>query len=145
MDAPLWPDDPFNLQRFVDAQSPVYERVCSELRNGRKQSHWMWFVFPQLEGLGHSHLAEKFAISSRAEAQAYLEHPVLGPRLRACSELVTLVEGKTIQQIFGTPDDLKFHSSMTLFACVADDHQIFDEALDKYFAGERDRLTLALL
>lgn len=141
----LSPDDPFYLQRFVDAQDPVYEQVSSELRNGRKQSHWMWFIFPQLKGLGHSHLAEKFAISSRAEAQAYLAHSILGPRLYACSKLVTLIEGKTIQQIFGTPDDLKFHSSMTLFACVAADHQVFDDALDKYFTGERDRLTLALL
>lgn len=135
-------DDPFNLQRFVDAQNPVYERVCSELRSGRKQSHWMWFMFPQITGLGHSHQAKKFAISSRAEAQAYLQHPVLGPRLRACSQLVTLIEGKTIQQIFGSPDDLKFRSSMTLFTCVAVDHQVFDAALNKYFNGERDRLTL---
>ena len=139
------PDDPFNLQRFVDAQSPVYERVCSELRDGRKQSHWMWFIFPQLKGLGHSHLAQKFAISSRAETQAYLEHPLLGPRLRACSLLVTQIEGKTVQQIFGSPDDLKFHSSMTLFARVATDHQVFDDALNKYFDGEADRLTLLRL
>ena len=139
------PDDPFNLQRFVDAQHPVYQQVCFELRSGRKQSHWMWFIFPQLKGLGHSQLAKKFAISSRAEAQAYLEHPVLGSRLRACSTLVTLIESPTIQQIFGTPDDLKFHSSMTLFARVAADHQVFDDALNKYFAGEPDQRTLLRL
>lgn len=141
MDA-LSPDDPFDLQRFVDAQYPGYGEVCSELQRGQKTSHWMWFIFPQIMGLGHSHQAKKFAISSRAEAQAYLQHPVLGPRLRACSQLVTLIEGKTIQQIFGSPDDLKFRSSMTLFACVAADHQVFDAALNKYFNGERDRLTL---
>ena len=141
----LSPDDTFNLQRFVDAQNPVYEQACSELRSGRKQSHWMWFIFPQIKGLGRSHLADKFAIASRAEAQAYLEHPVLGPRLRACSQLVTLTDGKTIRQIFGSLDDLKFHSSMTLFARVATDHQIFDDALNKYFDGEPDRLTLLRL
>jgi uncharacterized protein (DUF1810 family) len=141
----LSPDDTFNLQRFVDAQNPVYEQAGSELRSGRKQSHWMWFIFPQIKGLGRSHLADKFAIASRAEAQAYLEHPVLGPRLRACSQLVTLTDGKTIRQIFGSLDDLKFHSSMTLFARVATDHQIFDDALNKYFDGEPDRLTLLRL
>jgi uncharacterized protein (DUF1810 family) len=141
----LLPDDPFNLQRFVDAQNPVYAQVCSELRGGQKRGHWMWFIFPQIKGLGYSHLAEKFAISSPAEAQAYLQHPILGPRLHECSRLATLIDGKTIQQIFGSPDDLKFRSSMTLFARAAAGDQVFDDALNKYFAGEPDRLTLALL
>ena len=141
----LSPDDPFDLQRFVDAQNPVYEQVCSELRCGQKRGHWIWFIFPQIKGLGYSHLAEKFGISSRAEAQAYLQHPVLGPRLCECSRLVTLIEGKTIHQIFGSPDDLKFRSSMTLFACATSDNQVFDDALNKYFGGEQDRLTLERL
>lgn len=136
------PDDPFNLQRFVDAQDPVYEQVRSELSSGQKSGHWMWFIFPQIKGLGRSPLAEKFAISSRAEAQAYLQHPILGPRLCECSRLVNLIDGKTIHQIFGSPDDLKFHSSMTLFARVASGNQVFADALNKYFGGEQDRLTL---
>lgn len=101
-------DDPYHLQHFVDAQDAVFEQVCKELRAGRKCSHWMWFVFPQLAGLGRSALAEKFAISSRAEAAAYLQHPVLGPRLRECSRLVTRVEGRSIEQIFGHPDHPNF-------------------------------------
>ena len=145
MDAQLRADNPFDLQRFIDAQNPVYDQVCSELHGGQKRGHWMWFIFPQIEGLGHSALAEKYAIASRAEALAYLRHPVLGPRLYECSQLVTLIEGKTIRQIFGTPDDLKFRSSMTLFTSTASDHQIFGDALNKYFAGERDPLTLARL
>ena len=109
-------NDPYDLQRFVDAQDPAFEQVCAELHAGRKRSHWMWFIFPQLKGLGHSETARKFAISSRQEAEAYLQHPILGPRLRRCTQLVTEVEGRSIEQIFGYPDDLKFHSSMTLFA-----------------------------
>ena len=138
-------DDHYNLQRFVDAQSPVFEDVCLELQEGRKSGHWMWFVFPQIEGLGSSPLARKFAISSREEAEAYLNHPILGPRLRHCTRLVTLVEGRSIDQIFGDPDDLKFHSSMTLFANATSDNQVFRGALDKYFGGELDRLTLERL
>ncbi len=137
--------DPFNLQRFVDAQAPLFELVFQELREGRKQSHWMWFSFPQLEGLGHSPTARKFAISSRKEAEAYLDHEVLGPRLRYCAHLVCLIEGRSIDQIFGYPDDLKFHSSMTLFSAVAADNQIFQDALRKYFAGAPDQLTLQRL
>ena len=136
---------PYNLQRFVDAQNPVYEQVCSELRAGRKSGHWMWFIFPQIKGLGHSHLASKFAISSREEAEAYLEHPILGPRLRECSRLVNLVEGRSIDEILGYPDDLKFRSSMTLFAHATSDNQVFKDALRKYFEGEFDRLTLERL
>lgn len=138
-------DDPYDLQRFVAAQAPVYEQVCAELRAGRKATHWMWFVFPQVEGLGRSATARKFAIASRAEAEAYLRHPLLGARLRECTRLVNLVEGRSIHEIFGSPDDLKFHSSMTLFARVAADDAVFTEALRKYFAGERDRLTLERL
>ena len=124
--------DPYDLQRFVDAQNPVYDKVRAELRDGSKRSHWMWFVFPQIEGLGFSPLARKFAISSLAEAAAYLQHPVLGPRLAECTELVNHVEGRTIEQIFGYPDDLKFRSSMTLFAQATTDNQVFKAALAKY-------------
>jgi len=137
--------DPFNLQRVVDAQNPVYDEVCAELRDGRKRGHWIWFVFPQLRGLGSSHMATVFGISSRQEAVAYSDHPVLGPRLRECTRLVNLVQGRVIGQIFGYPDDLKFRSSMTLFASVSSDSQVFKDALQKYFAGESDPLTLKRL
>lgn len=138
-------DDPYNLQRFVDAQAPVYERVVAELRQGQKQSHWMWFVFPQITGLGSSAMAQQFAISSRAEAEAYLAHPLLGPRLRDCTRLVTAVQSRAIEAILGNPDDLKFRSSMTLFASVTPDNKVFIDALDKYYDGERDRATLQRL
>src|SRR6202165_3427526 len=116
--------DPFELQRFVDAQAPVYQRVLAELRQGQKQSHWMWFVFPQLVGLGHSPMAARFAIASRDEAVAYLEHGILGPRLRQCTALVNAVQGRTIREILGSPDDLKFCSSMTLFGAVSSDPEL---------------------
>jgi len=138
-------NDPYDLQRFVDAQNPVYSQVCAELRAGQKESHWMWFVFPQLRGLGHTHMATKFGISSREEAEAYLAHPILGPRLRECTRLVNTVDGRSIEEVFGYPDDLKFRSSMTLFAAVASDKEVFRQALQKYFGGEPDRLTLKLL
>jgi len=138
-------NDPHNLQRFVDAQNAVFEQVCSELREGQKQGHWMWFIFPQLRGLGNSEVAIHFAITSRDEAQMYLKHSVLGPRIRECTRLVNLVEGRLINQIFGYPDDLKFRSSMTLFAAVTSENQIFNDALQKYFCGEPDRLTLERL
>jgi uncharacterized protein (DUF1810 family) len=139
-------NDPYNLQRFVDAQNPVYEQVRAELRRGQKTGHWMWFIFPQLRGLGYSHMATKFGISSRQEAEAYLEHPLLGPRLRECTRLVNLVEDCSINQIFGYPDDLKFRSSMSLFASVAgSDTQVFKDALQKYFGGELDDFTLQRL
>ena len=137
-------NDPFNLQRFVDSQRPIFDQVCSELRDGAKRSHWMWFIFPQIEGLGQSQLARKFAISSREEAKAYLEHPILGPRLIECTEFVNLIEGRTIERIFGYPDDLKFRSCMTLFANVSG-NQIFVDALRKYFKGESDPSTLQRL
>lgn len=131
-----------SLERFVEAQEPVIERVLGELRAGRKASHWMWFVFPQIRGLGHSPTAQRFAISSRAEAEAYLRHEVLGPRLRECTRLVNAVEGRRVEEIFGYPDHLKFHSCMTLFAHAAADNQVFLDALRKYFGGEYDPLTL---
>jgi uncharacterized protein (DUF1810 family) len=134
----------FDLQRFVDAQAPVYQRVLAELRQGHKQSHWMWFVFPQLAGLGHSAMARQFAIASRDEAVAYLEHAILGPRLRECTALVNAVEGCTIREIFGSPDDLKFCSSMTLFDAVFPDQE-FAEAIAKFYGGRLDRRTLDLL
>jgi len=130
-------NDPFNLQRFVDAQSPIFDQVCSELRGGAKRSHWMWFIFPQIEGLGYSQLARKFAISSREEAVAYLEHPILGPRLVECTTLVNLIEDRAIEQIFSYPDDLKFRSCMTLFADTTG-NQVFVDALSKYFKGKSD-------
>jgi len=136
--------DPFDLERFVGAQSPVYERVLAELRRGRKQSHWMWFIFPQLAGLGHSAMAQRFAIDSTEEARAYLAHGLLGPRLRECTALVNAVEGRTISEILGSPDDLKFCSSMTLFAAVSDETE-FSSAIAKYCGGTRDRRTLDLL
>jgi uncharacterized protein (DUF1810 family) len=134
--------DGFELERFVDAQDSVYEHVRSELRNGTKEGHWMWFVFPQLRGLGSSWMAERFGISSRAEAEAYLAHPVLGPRLVESTQLVNAIERRSIAQIFGSTDSLKFRSSMTLFAEVASHNSIFAEALRKYFGGIPDRLTL---
>jgi uncharacterized protein (DUF1810 family) len=138
-------NDQYHLQRFVDAQQPVFENVCAELRAGHKRSHWMWFVFPQIKGLGHSALARKFAISSLEEAKAYLEHPVLGPRLRECSRLVATVDGRLIDEIFGYPDDMKFCSSMTLFAQATSDNQVFNDCLRKYFGGEPDPSTLSQL
>ncbi|MBV8698329.1 MAG: DUF1810 domain-containing protein [Bradyrhizobium sp.] len=136
--------DPFDLQRFVDAQHDVYRQVAAELSAGRKRSHWMWFIFPQIAGLGFSAMAQRYAISSRGEAAAYLAHDILGPRLVECTRLVLSVEGKTIRTILGSPDDLKFRSSMTLFSAVSK-AQIFDQALAKYFAGEKDQATLDLL
>jgi uncharacterized protein (DUF1810 family) len=137
--------DAFQFSRFVDAQEPVFSEVLRELRAGRKSSHWMWFIFPQIEGLGHSSTARRFAIRSLDEAKAYLDHPVLGPRLRECTRLVNAVEGRTASKIFGYPDDLKFRSSMTLFAQASDDNAEFLAAIRKYFAGEFDALTLERL
>jgi uncharacterized protein (DUF1810 family) len=131
-----------DLRRFVEAQDPVYEQVLAELRAGSKRTHWMWFIFPQLRGLGSSAMAERYGIASRQEAEEYLRHPVLGPRLIECTRLVNAIEGRTIDEIFGYPDDLKFRSSMTLFAAVAVGQTEFQRALEKYFNGERDPLTL---
>ncbi|HEU0229549.1 MAG TPA: DUF1810 domain-containing protein [Burkholderiaceae bacterium] len=138
-------DDPHDLQRFVNAQEPVIEQVFQELRAGRKQSHWMWFVFPQIQGLGGSPMARRFAISSLDEARAYLRHPVLGERLRRCTRLVNAIEGCSLGQVMAYPDDLKFRSCMTLFAQAGEDVQVFADALDKYCGGEPDEKTLAIL
>jgi uncharacterized protein (DUF1810 family) len=137
--------DPYDLQCFVEAQAAVYPRVLAELRAGRKQSHWMWFIFPQIEGLGHSAMTQRYAIASRAEAAAYLSHDVLGPRLRECTALVNAVQGKSITDILGRPDDLKFRSSMTLFAHATSDNRAFTEAIRRYFDGVFDPATMARL
>ncbi|SAK64197.1 hypothetical protein AWB78_02233 [Caballeronia calidae] len=134
--------DPFDLQRFVDAQESVIDDVRAELSAGRKRTHWMWFVFPQIAGLGHSAMAQHYAISSCDEAKAYLAHPVLGARLVELTRIVNGVQGRGVDQIFGYPDDMKFHSSMTLFARTADDPDVFDEALRRYFGGQADDATL---
>ena len=136
--------DPFNLDRFVKAQALVYADVVSELTQGRKRSHWMWFIFPQIAGLGFSDMARRFAISSRDEAAAYLAHDVLGSRLIECVELVLAVDGKTINEILGSPDDLKFCSSMTLFKRVSD-NPLFERALRKFYGGEEDARTVDVL
>jgi uncharacterized protein (DUF1810 family) len=137
--------DPYALQRFVDAQRSVYAQVETELRAGRKESHWMWYIFPQIEGLGHSAMAQKYAISSLAEAAEYLNHPELGKRLRECTRLVTAINGRSIQDIFGYPDYLKFQSSITLFSHAGSDNQVFMDALRKYFRSEFDRRTVGRL
>ena len=142
----------FDLERFVDAQASVYEQVRQELASGEKRSHWMWFIFPQIQGLGSSPTARHFAIAGIDEAIAYLNHPVLGARLRECTGLVLALEGRSVSEVFGYPDDLKFHSSVTLFAAAAkrnptansDDH-VFQDVLTKYFSGEPDRATLVRL
>jgi uncharacterized protein (DUF1810 family) len=135
--------DPFNLERFVDAQAPVYDRVRRELAAGRKETHWMWVIFPQIEGLGHSATSIRFAIGSIDEAKAYLAHAVLGPRLKECAGLTLDVEGRTARDIFGPVDEMKFRSSMTLFAKAAPEEDVFQRCLNKYFAGEPDPATLA--
>jgi uncharacterized protein (DUF1810 family) len=137
--------DTFHLERFITAQEPVISQVLKELEQGQKESHWMWFVFPQLKGLGYSSTAQFYAIASREEARAYLGHPILGPRLRQCVELVNQVKNKSVEEIFGYPDDLKFHSSMTLFADAASDRQVFQTALEKFFQGTPDKRTLELI
>ncbi len=135
----------FDLERFVQAQDPVMAQVERELRAGRKQTHWMWFIFPQVAGLGHSATARHYAIGSRQEAAAYLAHPVLGPRLLTCTGLVTAVPDRSAHAIFGSPDDMKFHSCMTLFALVQPGTQAFQAALDRYFDGQADPATVQRL
>ena len=137
--------DPSDLHRFVAAQDPLIDQVRDELRRGAKRSHWMWFVFPQLRGLGHSSMARHYALSSPGEAGSYLAHPVLGRRLLDCTALVLAVPDRSANQIFGSPDDLKFRSSMTLFAEAAPDRAAFRDALDRFFAGRPDPRTLELL
>ncbi|MBK9307415.1 MAG: DUF1810 domain-containing protein [Nitrospira sp.] len=138
-------NDEYNLQRFLDAQEGVYDTALDELRAGRKSSHWIWFIFPQITGLGYSAMAQQFAISSLDEATAYLQHPTLGPRLRACTQLVLDVNGRSVEEIFGYPDHLKFRSCMTLFLTAAPDSTIFKDALLTYFDGQPDHLTLDIL
>jgi uncharacterized protein (DUF1810 family) len=137
--------DSFDLQRFVDAQDRVYDSVLAELRDGAKRSHWIWFVFPQLRGLGRSGTAQHYGISSLDEARAYLGHPVLGPRLRECTAQVAAIDGRSVDEIFGWPDNLKVRSSMTLFAHATDDDSDFRGVLDKFYGGEEDPATLELL
>ena len=131
----------FNLERFVEAQNGVYDTALAELRAGHKRTHWMWFIFPQVEGLGHSAMAQRYAIRSADEAAAYLAHPVLGPRLRACAAAVASHHDSGVDEIFGHPDNLKFRSSMTLFADVAPDEAIFQTCLDQFFDGRPDPAT----
>jgi uncharacterized protein (DUF1810 family) len=126
-------NDPFDLQRFIDAQEPIYGRVLTELRRGRKTTHWMWYVFPQMRGLGQSPMSDRYGISSEDEARAYLQHLVLGARLRECVSIVNGIEGHSAHDIFGYPDDLKFRSCLTLFSSVAPDDEVFSGALRKYF------------
>ena len=139
-------NDPFDLSRFTGAQEKIYGAVLDELRSGQKQTHWMWFIFPQIIGLGHSPTSKHYAIKSIEEARAYLDHPVLGPRLTECAETVLAVEGRSVSAIFGYPDDMKLKSSMTLFASVAGNpRSVFVRVLEKYFMGEQDGITLRLV
>jgi uncharacterized protein (DUF1810 family) len=140
------PQDPFDLERFVTAQAPVFDRALAELQAGRKRSHWMWFIFPQLRGLGFSTTARLYGIASLAEARAYLAHPQLGPRLESCTRDVLAIENRSLHDIFGTPDDMKFGSCMTLFSLAADgDDSSFRTALDRYCGGRQDERTMELL
>ena len=138
-------NDPFNLRRFVDAQAGSYAAVLDELRSGRKRAHWMWYIFPQIDGLGYSPTAKHYAIKSKAEAQGYLEHPVLGARLVECANILLDLEGRSASQIFGSPDDLKLRSSMTLFAAVNSQEPVFAQVLEKYYQGNHDSRTIELL
>jgi uncharacterized protein (DUF1810 family) len=137
--------DPHDLSRFVQAQADDYERALAEIRSGRKRSHWIWYIFPQIEGLGFSSMSRRYSIKSLAEARAYLDHPLLGPRLIECAEAAIGVEGRSASEIFGSPDDMKLKSCATLFASVSPPDSVFARLLDKYFQGERDGKTLQLL
>jgi uncharacterized protein (DUF1810 family) len=137
--------DPYELSRFVQAQRGDYDRALTELEGGRKRTHWIWYVFPQLDGLGMSAMSRRYAIKSLDEARAYLEHPVLGPRLIECAEAVLRLEGRSARDIFGSPDDLKMRSCATLFAAVSSPGSVFERLLDKYYDGRRDDKTLELL
>ena len=138
-------DDPFDLDRFVRAQAQTYTRALSELERGRKESHWMWWIFPQIDGLGSSPTSRTYSIKSEDEARAYLGHPVLGPRLIECSEAVLAVDEKSATEILGSPDDLKLKSSATLFGYISAPGSVFERILDKFYGGERDAATLRLL
>lgn len=137
--------DPHDLARFIEAQAGCYPRVLEELAAGEKTSHWMWFIFPQLQGLGSSPMARRYALAGLAAARAYLDHPTLGARLRECTRTLLAVEGRTAHEIFGSPDDMKLRSCLTLFARASPDDRLFGEALAKYFGGDPDPLTLGLL
>lgn len=137
--------DPYNLERFVEAQSRNYDAALAELAAGQKRSHWMWYIFPQIAGLGHSATAQRYAISGLDEAAAYLDHPLLGARLRKCCEQLLQLEGRTAHQIFGSPDDMKLRSSMTLFSAAEGGNSVFDQVLDKYYGGEVDSRTQEIL
>lgn len=137
--------DPFQLSRFLDAQQAAYPEILDELRRGRKQTHWMWFVFPQVEGLGSSFMARRYAIRSLAEARRYLAHPVLGARLTECSEMLLAIQGKSISEVMGCPDDVKLKSSMTLFAGLGRPDSVFARVLEMYFHGQRDARTIEFL
>lgn len=138
-------DDPHDLSRFIEAQEVNYDDALSELRAGRKQTHWMWYVFPQIAGLGNSAMSYRYAIRSQDEARAYLAHPVLGPRLTECAEAVLAIENRSARDIFGSPDDLKLRSCATLFAQVSPPGSVFERILDKYYSSERDPRTLGLI
>lgn len=138
-------DDPYDLQRFLRAQEPIYATALAELRGGQKRSHWMWFIFPQIEGLGQSPTSKYYAIKSLTEAQAYLQHPVLGPRLRECAEAILAIEGRSAAEIFGFPDDLKLRSSMTLFAALAGADSVFARVLERFYDGRPDGQTLRIV
>lgn len=137
--------DPYDLNRFVQAHEDNYERALSEIKSGRKRSHWMWYIFPQFDGLGFSATSQRYSIKSVAEAKAYLSHPILGPRLTECVEAVLSVEGRSAYEIFSSPDDMKLKSCATLFASVSPKNSIFEQLLEKFFQGERDSKTLGLL
>jgi uncharacterized protein (DUF1810 family) len=137
-------DDPYNLSRFVRAQEDDYDQALSEITSGSKRTHWMWYIFPQIDGLAFSSTSKVYAIKSVAEAKAYLDHPILGPRLLECAEAVVRVEGRSATEIFGSPDDLKLRSCATLFACVLPPGSVFDRVLGKYYGGKRDGKTLHL-
>ncbi len=137
--------DPHNLNRFISAQDSIYSQVIAELKNGHKQSHWMWFIFPQIDGLGHSEIAKKYAIKSKEEAVAYLNHPILGQRLIECSEILLAIKSRSAADIFGYPDDLKLKSSMALFADIENANPVFDQIIDQFFAGDKDGKTLNIM
>jgi uncharacterized protein (DUF1810 family) len=142
---PRGTDDPFDLRRFLNAHEATYEQALSEIRGGQKRTHWMWYIFPQMDGLAFSSMSRHYAMKSLAEAHAYLQHPVLGSRLVECAEAVVAMEGRSITQIFGSPDDLKLRSYATLFAAVAPAGSVFDRLLEKYYGGVRDEKTLQLV
>ena len=137
--------DSYNLSRFLQAQEASYDQALGEIKSGRKQSHWMWYIFPQFDGLGFSTTSKRYSIKSLAEAAEYLGHPILGPRLKECAEAVLSVEGRSAFKIFGSPDDIKLKSCASLFTCVSPAGSVFDRLLGKYFQGERDGKTLSLL